>query len=652
MQRARWIALTGTLCFAYGCTAKLTRDADEQQPVASTTTGGASGHPVVDTTTSGSGAASGGSAGSGASSTVRDGAGSSGTSGTTGGTEADASGGTGGDTGTGAAGGSAPAASGGSDTGDAGAGNDGETGGNGNPTLVDCPDVGLDASVIHYVCDCQPGAADGCVAGDDAARGTVDAPWRTVEQARRTFQSATAGSTIAFCRGGSFDANGGTWVNENKTNGCTASEPCVVRDYGAGDAGRPVLTVSSGHGIDLENGGSAEHEEGYVFLNLDVRSTSGGSSGDGVFVYNDVDDVLVCNSSFDGFQVGFYLAGSNEPAAGSDGKNSRIELRSSSITNSGSQGILGSCDDCVVAYNTFENNGYAAASVERAPLNHNVYLSAHTLVRGMKVIDNQLYRSTNVDGACRATSLVAHGLFDDLVIEGNVIREDVGAVAAGCWGLSVDPGYGDELEAFTNVKIRRNTVVNTGNVAIGTSSCDGCTIENNLVIQEQPFDTTLIAVPVRARGQEDQPTSNVTVRNNTLVDLSSASITGVALGGEGTGHASSGNAIFGNGGGTLSCFAYGLGDSSYGVRDDNLCFVASGTLRWAGGAALAAFQSVSGADGNSVSLDPRFVSTAEPFDFHPLGDSPLIDGASAKSPADDLEGKARDARPDIGALER
>jgi hypothetical protein len=536
---------------------------------------------------------------------------------------------------------------------------DGGAGGSGTGPTESCPDVGLDAAIVHYVCDCQAGAAPGCLPGDDTAAGSLAAPWRTVTKAQQTFASAQAGTTFAFCRGGSFTpGSSGTWVNDGTKTGCTAANPCVVRDYlppGAlGALPLPIITVGSGHGVDMANGGNAEHQEGYVFLNLDLRSTSQGTSGNGFFVYNDVDDVLVCGVAIDGFQVGFYMAGSNPAAAGSDGKNVRIELRSSSISNCGSQGMLGSCDDCVVAGNRFANNGFGATTSSEGARNHNIYLSAHGLVHRMKVVGNDLYRSAMVGGACTGTPLVVHGMFADLLIEGNSIHEDLGAAGGGCWGLAVDTGYNGEHEEFTNVVIRRNTVTNVGNVSIGTTGCHNCLIENNLVLQQQTaFGGSLVSVPNRTGGSEDQTTDTVTVRNNTLIDLSSAAYTGVHLGGEGTGHVSTNNAVYGGAGGSLTCFDYDLADASYADRDYNLCFAATGTLRWATGqTTLASFQTATGADTHSLTADPLFLSTQAPFDFHPGPGSPLIDAAGLQSPADDLTGTARGSLPDIGALER
>jgi hypothetical protein len=202
--------------------------------------------------------------------------------------------------------------------------------------------------------------------------------------------------------------------------------------------------------------------------------------------------------------------------------------------------------------------------------------------------------------------------------------------------------------------IRRNIVIDTGNVSIGTTGCTNCLIENNLVVQEQSaFSGSLISVPNRDRGDEDQDTTGVTIRNNTLIDLTSSGITAIRLGVEGTDHEVVNNAIFGDAGGRLTCFDYDLADSSYTTRDHNLCYAASGTLEWeAGGASLASFQSASGADLESLAEDPLLVSTVMPYDFHPGDGSPLVDAADASAPSDDLEGKDRDAAPDIGALER
>ena len=188
-------------------------------------------------------------------------------------------------------------------------------------------------------------------------------------------------------------------------------------------------------------------------------------------------------------------------------QNSRITLRSSRIVNNTQQGWLGGCDGCSLEYNHFENNGFKRE------------LCSTTSISGggnQRVIGNKLYRNASVNGVCAAASLVAHGEFPRLLIEGNLIREEVGAAQQNCWGIAVDTGYSGTPEGFTNVTIRGNTVINVGNVGIGLNACQNCVIENNVVVHEQAFGATGIAVPDRAREANDLGLASVTVRNNSL----------------------------------------------------------------------------------------------------------------------------------------
>ncbi len=65
---------------------------------------------------------------------------------------------------------------------------------------------------------------------------------------------------------------------------------------------------------------------------------------------------------------------------------------------------------------------------------------------------------------------------------------------------------------------------------------------------------------------------------------------------------------------------------------------------------LSAWQSASGFDKHSKMTDPMFVSA--PTNYTPATGSPLVNaGDAANSPTVDLNGKLRDAMPDIGAFE-
>ena len=114
--------------------------------------------------------------------------------------------------------------------------------------------------------------------------------------------------------------------------------------------------------------------------------------------------------------------------------------------------------------------------------------------------------------------------------------------AAGCWGIAIDTGY-DKPEQFTNVTIRGNKVINVGNVGIGVNACKNCLIEDNVVVHEQKFSATLIAVPDRDRAPNDAELESVEVRNNTLYMGKGAPGTGIRLGREGKGHKATGNSV-------------------------------------------------------------------------------------------------------------
>ena len=499
-----------------------------------------------------------------------------------------------------------------------------------------CPDDGLDpaAGTIHYVCDCGADSAPGCVAGDDNNDGLgPDRPWRTYERARAGFGAVQAGDTIAFCRGGDFTTGENRrWVNAS----CRAANRCVIRDYpapwGDGEEARPVLR-SAGHGFAFEDGGAPDHDEGYLLLNLDLR---GGGAGWGVFFYNDVTDVLMCNLSIDGFSIGVHVGGSNPPGAA----NTDIALRNSQITNNHEQGWLGACDDCAIEYTRFDNNGFG-----RAVFNHNIYLAGGSA--RMRAVGNELTRAAVVDGQCEGSPLVVHGTHRDLLIAGNTVREQ--AAGGGCWGITVDAAYG-EPESFVDVVIRDNLVIDVGNVGIGVSSCERCEIANNVIVRTTPAFQTGIAAPDRDSGPGDIAMNGVTVRNNTIV-LEGGGV-GVALGSEGANHVLVSNAVVHHGAGPFECFHLTPGAAGYDAVDHNLCWAPeTPDFGWDVGVGDLAAWRARGFGASSLHAAPAFTDPAQ-LDFSPGADSPLVDaGDPARSTDLDAAGVLRDD-PDIGAFER
>jgi parallel beta-helix repeat protein len=436
------------------------------------------------------------------------------------------------------------------------------------------------AAVAHgttyYACDCGVGADTACAHGSDTATGTSpDSAWQTLSKARQFFTSQMKpGDTIELCRGGSFTADGGAWVNDS----CRANAPCTVTDYlpswGAPNEARAiVVTPAGGKAFSFANSGNARHEEGYVISNLDVRGTNG--TGIGFFAFNDISDVLLDNLEISGLSVGVLVQGSNAPGPGSDGRNRRITLQNSRIHDNSGQGFEGSCDGCAVVNNNFDNNGFLGASKY-----HNLFWDEATNSTGGLISGNTLTRSGVVNGKCTSVSLVAHGKHAGLTIQNNTIKEQFGSATEPCWGIAVDTG-GIIAEGFTGLKITGNTVSNMGNIGIGVNACVDCLIEGNTVSQSQPFGTTGISIPDRSRKAIDLPMDRVTVTNNSITIANKYPLTAIALGGEGSGHIVTGNSVAYTG--TVAgwnCFSYPLPLGAYSTIDNNTCQFTAGKGAW------------------------------------------------------------------------
>lgn len=508
----------------------------------------------------------------------------------------------------------------------------------------------------RYICDCGADSLAGCVAGSDGNSGTSpSSALQSYESARLAFTELEAGDSIRFCRGGSWDVatTGDRWVNV----ACRIDAPCTVGAYTPAWAndGSPLPRIqrqTNDNGFALQDGGNAEHEEGYVFEDIRISSDLGSATTrNGFLLQNDIDDVVIQRVVIEGFRIGVYAAGSNTCSADPlcDGLNERIVLRESRVEGNHSFGWLGGSNGSQILDSTFTNNGSLAV------YDHNIYISGAS--DGMRIVGNSLYQATlNAAGNCDAVSLVVHGEHSDLLIEGNDVFEDVGKSEPGCWGIAVDPGY-SEPEAFTDITIRGNRLQNVGRIAIGVASCQRCVIENNLIVQENAgtgFDSIGIAAPDRNRAANDLPMDEVTVRNNSIYFGPATVGIGIRLYEEGDDHLLVSNAIHLAGTGNFACFDVDSVPSRYLAMDHNLCFTPQNPgADWAHNvASLAGWQIASGFDTHSGTGDPGFTDPMN-ADLQPASMLSLtVDaGDPIHSSATDTTGTTRDAMPDIGAWE-
>jgi hypothetical protein len=212
---------------------------------------------------------------------------------------------------------------------------------------------------------------------------------------------------------------------------------------------------------------------------------------------------------------------------------------------------------------------------------------------------------------------------------------------------------------------------NLGNSSTNSSNCVGCLIENNLIIGNRSGNGIGLggdlprpagdSTYTRWDGQPDDPTTNATVRNNTIYFTDAVtSGTGIDIR-SGNGHVIENNAIYftvtkSADSGTL-CYNLPANPTTVvSVADYNVCKIPSDG-HWMNnppdyaGMSLSAWQSASGLDKHSKTANPLF--TNAPADFTPASGSPLVNaGHPANSPKVDLTGRTRDSQPDIGAFER
>ncbi len=493
-------------------------------------------------------------------------------------------------------------------------------------------------NAIYYVCDCAPGSDPNCVAGNDANNGTnPSTPWQSIAKVQSIVNNLQSNDQILF-------AKGGAWVNSslNIYNfNSTASAPIVFNSYSPswGGTDKPILTESrSGHNLfNLADGGNADHDEGYVFKNLDLRGL--GTSQWAFFAYNDADYVTIDNVDIDGFGIGVHSGGANQANNGADYENQHMVISNSKITNCSEQGFLGGGSYLIIENCYFENNGFALSI-----FNHNIYLSNgdNVIIRG-----NELYKTAVVNGLADGVSLVVHGTHDSLLIEGNYIHEDLGSTNVNAWGIGVDPGY-SSTESFTHLIIRGNIIENMYNVGIGVASCQGAIIENNVIINENAAGFRAIAAPDRITSAEDIPMDSLTIRNNSIfLSNASSSTIGIELGTEGSNHIVVSNVIsLDNGNG----FDMNLPDINYLTVNYNFMELV-GNASWGNNMSLPNWSNSRGFDVNSQVGNPMFTSIVPPFDLSPQSASLLIDnGHPNLSSSIDFNNLNR-YNPDIGAHE-
>lgn len=491
--------------------------------------------------------------------------------------------------------------------------------------------------VVTYFCDCSAGAQSGCVAGNDANAGTTaSAPKRSWSAIASTFNSMAIGGTVALCKGGSWAGSRAVLQNTS----CRAavdprvalnSMTCDLRDYSPpwGGTNKPLIKSTSGNLLEFSKASDA----GVRVLNLELDGSSTGQWA--VWLYGKHDDYFFCNNTVRNWGWAFDIQNS------SAGAPSRVHVVGNRILNNSGEGYWGGASGGSVDANYFENNGNANPGYD-----HTAYLAQDNDYSSESInfsFTNNEIRYTSE--ACNGIMVVVHGQFNGLNIENNIV--DGGAAStAGCWGIGAGNGEYPTPGWYKNLTIRRNYVVNAGNMGITCEQCPNSIVENNVVILSNNDYPRGIAVPSHpARTSLGEPiTTAAVIRNNTIYFNSAAQHgRGIQIGvdansdgtiNEGSGYVVANNSIYHSNAGH-SCFETPV--NLFAFIGNNACYNGPWTTTY---------------DSTTrITANPLYANAAA--DFTPQVGSPLNGaGSGARAPTTDINLKTRPNPPSIGAIER
>lgn len=328
--------------------------------------------------------------------------------------------------------------------------------------------------------------------GNNANAGTEAAPKRDL--AGVNLNTLPAGATVLFKRGGAWNVSGVRLDNPN----VTSAAPLTLADYGTGAV--PVLNTPSGNTFQFGSYGSTVMDGGYTFRNLKLDGRGTGTWG--AFVQGATRDVVFDNVEFTGYAIGIH----SQQGAGAP--NDRLTVRNSWIHHNVEHGMLGAGNGFVFENNRIEDNNPSGGGFE-----HGTYFSPGPLVGGGRIVGNTYRRNSAPNGTCDGGNMTLHGMWDGLLIEGNVIEQAAGAPT--CFGISVTAGY-STAEFFRNTVIRGNTITNVGACALCISAAPGVVVEGNRVFNTQANGQAAVLIPAIPPGAGDAADGGAVIRNNVI----------------------------------------------------------------------------------------------------------------------------------------
>ena len=198
-----------------------------------------------------------------------------------------------------------------------------------------------------------------------------------------------------------------------------------------------------------------------------------------------------------------------------------IKLYRNLIQNNLHQGVLGGGPGYEIINNTFLDNG------SNGVYDHGIYFGCGDpgdgspcpqLIKGNYISGS----SRSGSGACQGTQIVAHGYLNETVVENNVIIEPDGNAVSTCYGIGLTECCGQE-STMSNITIRNNVIVDNGRIGITLRGVTGADVHNNIIYHHSGRDVggkvAIQAQPSDSRPGTTVPTGDMRIFKN-IIDMS------------------------------------------------------------------------------------------------------------------------------------
>jgi hypothetical protein len=316
-----------------------------------------------------------------------------------------------------------------------------------------------------------------------------------------------AGDTLALCRGGAWDENGGQIHNE-RCRATNDSTYCDYRDYtppwGSVAANEPRINAGANHAFAIWHSDAAY--QGYRFWNLDIRHRGGESRG--FFIINRQSDIDLCNVAVRDALIGVEIAPRGPH---------HITIRNSAFENNVGHAILSGAPHVTIDSSSFINNGDQNHEPAKGGQLHTIYTACNDAAHpcpGVRITNN--YVRTDPDGAwgvCGGMMLIFRGWLPGLLVENNIV---VGHGDYGCGGIA--PAGSSAYTEIHDAIFRRNRIYwgRGSGLPMFVSACVNCVVEDNVVDSGSRHPAIQVPERTHADVQTNAVTTGVIVRNNTI----------------------------------------------------------------------------------------------------------------------------------------